>query len=97
MLALLAAMTVAAAPAEPQALPTATSRPLSVLSRQLSPGELTARSHCKDAARLHVGYEPALLFREQDRADARARKLIELPQGAMCLLGGKAAATGGGR
>lgn len=88
MLALLAAMTVAAAPAEPQAVPPANPGRLVVARRQLNPDEMTAQLRCKDAARLLVGYEPALLFREQDRADARVRRLIDLPQGAMCLVGG---------
>jgi hypothetical protein len=98
MLGLLAAMTVAAAPAA-HAVPVATPRPLFVLRRPLglNPEEMTARLRCKDAARLMVGYEPALLFREQDRADAKARKLIDLPDGAMCLVRGAVPATGGGR
>ena len=97
MLALLAAMTMAATPAEPLAVPAATPRPLFVIGRELSPGELTARLHCKDAARLMVGYETALLFREQDKPNAKARKLIDLPQGAMCLVGDAAPAAGRGR
>jgi hypothetical protein len=42
---------------------------------------------CKGAGRLQTGYEPALLFREEDRDAARLRKLIEMPMGEMCRLG----------
>jgi hypothetical protein len=102
MLALLAAMTVAAmtvaaATGEARAGPAVESRPLPVFVRARDPEELAARRHCMDAARLQVDYKPALLFREQDRANARARRLIDLPQGAMCLLGGAGSETVGSR
>ncbi len=42
---------------------------------------------CKSAGRFQTGYEPALLFREEDRDAARLRKLIEMPAGEMCLIG----------
>jgi hypothetical protein len=48
---------------------------------------LRAPAHCKDAARIETGFEPALLFREQDRANARARRLIDLPPAEACLVG----------
>jgi hypothetical protein len=89
MLALIAAMTVAAAAPEP-----AVARPLGApstaikpLFRSLGADELAARAHCKDAARYETGYEPALLFREKDKPNARARRLIDLPNGAFCLVG----------
>ncbi|RAK67451.1 hypothetical protein [Phenylobacterium kunshanense] len=43
---------------------------------------------CQGAGRFQTGYEPALLFRDEDRDTARLRKLIEMPMGEMCLLGG---------
>ena len=99
MLALLAAatMTLAIAPAEVRPAAPAVGRPVFLFSGRLGPGEIAARMHCKDAVRLQTGFEPALLFREQDKAAARARKLIDLPQGAMCLVGGSADAPGGSR
>jgi len=91
MLALIAAMTVAALAPEPTA---AAERPLGAPSAAIKPvfrsfrsDEFAARQHCKDAARYQTGYEPALLFREKDKADARARRLIDLPNGALCLVG----------
>ena len=100
MLALIAAatMTLATAPGETSRVvqPMAPLFPLA--ARRFSPGALTARMHCKDAVRLQTGFEPALLYREQDRANARARRLIDLPEGAMCLVGeGKGVPPGGGR
>ncbi len=89
MLALIAAMTVAAATPEPAA-----ERPLGAPSAAFKPvfrsfrsEELAARLHCKDAARYQTGFEPALLFRDKDKPDARARRLIDLPNGAYCLVG----------
>ena len=35
---------------------------------------------------MQTAYEPALLYREQDRDAGRMKKLIELPMGEMCLL-----------
>ena len=100
MLALLAAATVtlATAPASPEPLraETPVGRPLVLFSSRFGPGEIAARMHCKDAVRLQTGFEPALLLREQDRAAARPRRLIDLPQGAMCLVGA-ADAPGGSR
>jgi hypothetical protein len=94
MLALIAAMTVAALAPEP----TAAERPLGAPSAAIKPffrslraDELTARAHCKDAGRYQTGYEPALLFREKDKPNARARRLIDLPNGAFCLVGEAAA------
>lgn len=96
MLALLAAVTMAAAPgpapAQASAQPTALGR---TFFQGMSAGELAARRHCKDAARYHIGYEPALLFREQDKDAARPRKLKDLPPGAMCLVDERA--PGGSR
>lgn len=51
------------------------------------PGFVRAPSRCKAAARIQTGFEPALLFREQDRANARARALIDLPPAEACLVG----------
>jgi hypothetical protein len=98
MLALIAAMTVAAATPEPADL-----RPLGAPSAAFKPAfrsfrsqDLTARLHCKDAARYQTGYEPALLFRrELDAAGARPRRLIDLPNGAYCLVGPAAAESEG--
>ena len=43
---------------------------------------------CSDAGRLQTSLaEPALLYRERDRDAARLRKLIDLPDGEMCLVG----------
>lgn len=97
MLALLAAatMTLAAPPAAAQRAAPPIGRPSVLLSRRLGPDELAARMHCRDAVRLQTGFEPTLLYREQDRT--RAHKLIDLPQGAMCLVEGAAGAPGGGR
>jgi hypothetical protein len=89
MLALIAAMTIAAAAPEPAAEPSASRVQLvkPPLLGTLQPDQLAARRHCKDAARFQTGFEPALLFREQDRPNARARRLIDLPNGAYCLVG----------
>jgi hypothetical protein len=89
MLALIAAMTVFAAAPEPAAQPTlgAPSAAIKPFFRSLHSEDLTARQHCKDAGRYQTGYEPALLFREKDKPNARARRLIDLPNGAYCLVG----------
>jgi hypothetical protein len=89
MLALIAAMTIAAAAPEPAAAPAPSATPLTAgkYFRTLGSDELAARRHCKDAARYQTGYEPALLFREQDKPNAHARRLIDLPNGAYCLVG----------
>ncbi|PZQ64474.1 MAG: hypothetical protein DI570_05210 [Phenylobacterium zucineum] len=47
---------------------------------------LRDRPLCNGAARLQTGYEPALLFRQQDRDAARLRKLIEMPMAEVCLV-----------
>ena len=89
MLVFIAAMTMFAAPPEPAAEPPlgAPSVAIKPFFRSLHSGDLAARQHCKDAARYQTGYEPALLFREQDKPNARARRLIDLPNGAYCLVG----------
>ena len=47
---------------------------------------------CPDAGRLQASLaEPALLYRERDRDAARLRKLIDLPEGEKCLVGGPGA------
>lgn len=82
MLAIVAAM-VALAPAPDvrvqETSPAAVGRTLFIASR---PTPL-----CKGAGRFQTGYEPALLFREEDRDAARLRKLIEMPMAEMCLVG----------
>jgi hypothetical protein len=93
MFAILAAMTVAAAPVPAAAPPSPNPAAFSPLLRTMRPDELTARLHCKDAARYQTGYEPALLFRDRDQPDARARRLIDLPNGAYCLVGETAKPT----
>jgi hypothetical protein len=89
MLALIAAMTVAAAMPEPAAAPLlgGPSPAFKPVFRSFRSQDMTARLHCKDAARYQTGYEPALLFRDKDKPDARARRLIDLPNGAYCLVG----------
>ena len=80
MLELLAAATVALSPAPPPTL----HRPpaVRVFERRTTP------RLCKGAGRLQTsGPEPALLYRK-DRDEARIRKLIEMPMGEMCRLGG---------
>ncbi|MEW5683701.1 MAG: hypothetical protein AB1942_02155 [Pseudomonadota bacterium] len=47
---------------------------------------LRDRPVCAGAARLQTGYEPALLYREEDRDAARLRKLIEMPMAEACLV-----------
>ena len=87
MLALIAAMTIAAVAPEPAAAPPRVQLVKPPLFAMLQPDQLAARRHCRDAARFQTGYEPTLLFREQDRPNARARRLIDLPNGAYCLVG----------
>lgn len=87
MLALLAAAATLTAQPAPAVKPFT----VTVLDRQHA-GRVLARPLCKDAARLQTSHEPALLFREQDKADARARRLIDLPMAEACLLGAKEAA-----
>lgn len=91
MLAMLVAVTMAATPAAtpvagaPVAAPPRVAR--FVLAEQ--PRAFLQRSGvCKAAGRLQTAYEPALLYRDQDRDAARLRKLIELPEATACLLGG---------
>jgi hypothetical protein len=84
MFALLAAATLAAAqPADPSPR---------TFVRLEPPGAKSYGRHstlCPAAGRMHTNYaEPALLFREQDRAAAQLKKLIEMPDGRFCLLGG---------
>lgn len=80
MLALLAAATLAAQPAPPAKPFTVT-----VMDRQVA-GRVLAKPLCKGAARLQTSHEPALLLRPQDRADARAKRLIDLPEAEACLV-----------
>lgn len=83
MLAIVAAM-VALAPASDLRAPeaAATAAPRAIFLAAARPTPL-----CKGAGRLQTSYEPALLFRDEDRDAARLRKLIEMPMGEMCLLG----------
>jgi hypothetical protein len=86
MLALLAAATLAAThPAQAGAEALASFPPIAALNLDDRFGRWP--SHCKDAARIQTGFEPALLFREQDRDAARLRRLIDLPPAEACLVG----------
>lgn len=84
MLIFLAAATalLAATPVErlaPEARPAAIPQPFAQPASPLP---------CKAAGRLQTSLvQPALLYREQDRDAGRARRLIDLPMGEMCLLG----------
>lgn len=98
MLALLAVAALAASdptPASPEAILPA---PLSLAGRLLEgrrlAGFLRSPSHCSDAARFETGFEPALLFRDQDRDAARLRRLIDLPPAEACLVGAPGEARG---
>lgn len=81
MLGILAAAAVAAAQPAPQANPAPLAGSIRVFRVPAPP-----TAPCKGAARVQTAYEPALLFREQDKADARARRLIELPMAEACLV-----------
>jgi hypothetical protein len=90
MLALFAAATLAAfQPAHPGAETLTPFPPIAGLTVEdrLGRGFVRRPSHCKDAARFQTGFEPALLFRDRDRAAARLRRLIDLPPAEGCLLG----------
>jgi len=83
MLAIIAAVLALAPASEPRAADAA--RPTFATAPVAS---LRQRPLCAGAARLQTGYEPALLFREQDRGAARLRKLIEMPMAEACLVEG---------
>jgi hypothetical protein len=90
MLALFAAAALAAAQPAPASAETLSPfPPIAGLSLQdrLGRGFVRRPTHCKDAARFQTGFEPTLLFREEDRAAARPRLLIDLPPAEGCLLG----------
>lgn len=90
MLALFAAATLAASqPAQPGAETLTPFPPIAglALDDRVGRGFLRRPSHCKAAARIQTGFEPALLFREQDRDAARLRRLIDLPPAEACLVG----------
>ncbi len=90
MLALFAAATLAASqPAEAGAETLTPFPPIAglTLDDRFGRGFLRRPSHCRDAARIQTGFEPALLFREQDRDAARLRRLIDLPPAEACLVG----------
>jgi len=105
MLALLAAAAVATAgaPAAPSATVSAAAKasaPRSIIFDAVSP-RLRNAALCKGAGRLQTSYDPALLYRDQDRDAGQLRRLIDLPDGQACLLGGvnasSAAVPGEGR
>lgn len=81
MLGILAAAAVAAAQPAPQANPAALAGSIRVFRVPAPPTAL-----CKGAARIETAHQPALLLRPQDKADARARRLIELPMAEACLV-----------
>ena len=91
MLAMLVAMSVATTPAAAPVARTPAAPPPRVtrfiLADQQRPF-LHSSGVCKAAGRLQTAYEPALLYRDQDRDAGRLRKLIELPEATACLLGG---------
>lgn len=80
MLGILAAAAVAAAQPAPQATPSLAGS-IRVFRVPAPPTAL-----CKGAARIETTHQPALLLRPQDKADARARRLIELPMAEACLV-----------
>lgn len=82
MLAIIAAV-VALAPGSEVRVAATTAPPVFV-----SPPRTPLRESrlCEGAARLQTGYEPALLFRDEDRGSARLRKLIEMPMAKACLV-----------
>jgi hypothetical protein len=91
MLAMLVAVTMAATPMDQPVAHAAAPAPPRVtrfiLADQPRPF-LRNSGVCKAAGRMQTAYEPALLYREQDRDAGRLRKLIELPEASACLLGG---------
>ena len=99
MLAILAAMTLVAAPSavERPAARDAVAQLAGDARLSVTQAFRTGR-FCKGAGRLETSLaEPALLFRPQDREAARARKLIELPPAEACLVGRSPAVVGAGR
>lgn len=96
MLAMLVAMTMAATPAAapvaraPVAAPPRVTR---FILAERPRAFLQSSGVCKAAGRLQTAYEPALLYRDQDRDAGRLRKLIELPDATACLLGGAEASS----
>lgn len=93
MLALLAAATLAGSP--PAVDRTLLGRAFE--ASRFASGFLRTPSHCGDAARIQTGFEPTLLYREQDKAAARLRRLIDLPPGELCLVATPLDARGEGR
>ena len=95
MLAMLVAMTMAATPAAAPVALTPAAPPRVARSVLAEPPRAFLRSSgaCKAAGRLQTAYEPALLYRDQDRDAGRLRKLIELPEATACLLGGVPASS----
>ena len=83
MFSILAAATVLVS--APPALPA----PKPILVQRAESMRIHGVPPCASAGRLHTSFEPALLYREQDRANTVIKKLIELPQGQLCLAGGR--------
>lgn len=84
MLVLLAAATVVLAPEPAEAAAPALRRP----SATRVFAQPTAPRLCRGSGRLQTsGPDPALLYRPS-LEDARIKKLIEMPMGEFCLLGG---------
>ena len=96
MLAMLVAMTMAATPAAAPVAHAPVAGPSRITRFVLAePPRVFLRNSgvCKAAGRLQTAYEPALLYRDQDRDAGRLRKLIELPEATACLLGGATASS----
>lgn len=91
MLAIIAAAAAVAAAPAPSAAGSpalkADTAPRFIFADARTPN-LRDAPRCRGAGRLHTAYEPALLYREQDRDAGQLRRLIDLPEGQACLLGG---------
>ncbi|MBL8772715.1 MAG: hypothetical protein JNK30_15130 [Phenylobacterium sp.] len=61
-------------------------RPAVAAQTLLDPGARAPKRLCTDAGRLQVSHERALLYRPDP--NERVKKLIEMPMGEPCLLGG---------